>query len=119
MIKAIYIGILLMIAGNSYCQQFEFINNRAEGLSNGSMITADLNIDGILDLVISGMDQNGNYKTRIYSVGFDGDFTLSYSGFLGFQNPIIDLSDVNNDAYNDILISGLVERTLGTAYRRY
>lgn len=93
-----------------------YLNNKNEGfteiasslvqLTNGAVAIADLNKDGLMDIVIAGRLGSFNYVTKVYlnqggAVFAEMPLTLEASRY-----SAIAIADYNNDGYPDLLIAG-------------
>jgi hypothetical protein len=82
-------------------------NTPFEGVTSPLAVFADLNNNNLLDLVISGKKGNNNYITTLYENNGDGEFSvIENTNLRAFNNPSIELVDINEDNLLDLLISG-------------
>ena len=81
-----------------------------EGVSFGHIESADINGDGMMDLIFSGLfndSENDEGKTKIFLGDADEEFSeWSDHGIIGTVNGGIEISDFNDDGELDILIGG-------------
>lgn len=82
------------------------INASLLGLCGGSVIWADFDNDGLLDLLISGSPDNGStFYTQIYKNQKD-NFVDINAGLPGVWGSSISPADYDNDGDLDILLTG-------------
>jgi hypothetical protein len=97
---------LIVLTSHVFAQTFTHVNTPAiTPLTNARAQWADFNNDNLLDLFVSGTQQNGSLQTRIYFSNGDNTFNI-----LDLPPPTdIDfaLGDYNRDSFIDILIQGM------------
>lgn len=76
------------------------------GTSAGKMQTADLNNDGLSDVIITGVDANYNYIAKLYLQNNEGAFIETTAPFFGNSYGSILTFDANNDGNLDVLLTG-------------
>jgi len=77
------------------------------GVSSASIVFSDVENDGDEDVLISGWDNNGVSLSELYTNDGLGNFSLvTNTSFPGVYEGSIAFSDVDNDGYEDVLISG-------------
>lgn len=82
------------------------INAPLMGLCGGSVIWADFDNDGLLDLLISGSPDNGStFYTKIYK-NTEANFVDINVNLLGVWGSSIAAGDYDNDGDLDILLTG-------------
>jgi hypothetical protein len=77
-----------------------------DGTSNGQMKVADLNNDGLSDIIITGVDSEYNYSAKLYLQNTAGAFIESTVPFFGNSFGNITTFDANNNGHIDVLITG-------------
>ena len=85
------------------------LNQDLDGMLYGSMITADFNADGFMDIVATGTDVYESPTTLYLVNDGNGKFTRNYlpSAAVNFSAvKSIDAGDLNNDGYYDIIMAG-------------
>lgn len=86
--------------------KFIDINASLMGLCGGSVIWADFDNDGLLDLLISGSPDNGStFYTKIYK-NTDNDFVDINANLPGVWGSSIAFGDYDNDGDPDLLLTG-------------
>ncbi len=114
----------LIVLGSTYATSTKLYINDGQGnfslspSSNfrnsmkGSIACADLDNDGDIDVVITGMFSSDQRFTEVYMNDGNGIFTLkSNSGFenAGVMSSSVALADVNGDGFKDMLLSGILQ----------
>jgi len=78
-----------------------------EAVQSGSVLFADMDNDGDLDLMVVGADPIYAKVAKLYRNNGSGAFTLvPGTPFLGAQYGSVSVADVNNDGLKDVLITG-------------
>jgi hypothetical protein len=106
--------------GTSYSQDMSFTTPpmftemtgiQLTGIYEGSSAWGDYNNDGFLDILITGITNNGNAPiSKIYKNNGNNTFTEQTSiSLTGIGNSSVTWGDYDNDGDLDILISGLDE----------
>lgn len=72
----------------------------------GSTSTADLDGDGIVDVVLTGNDASGNRIAAVYLGNGDGTFTAADTGLPGVDASSTSIADLDGDDRPDLLITG-------------
>ena len=99
--------LFLLLSFNLYSQSYsELSNTGLEKKSLGSIATGDLNNDGYLDVITTGIDESSELSTSVYINDQDGTFTKLDVGLTPLYNATIALGDYNNDGFLDILLAG-------------
>lgn len=85
---------------------FFYAGGGITGMYNCSAAAADYDLDGWMDLVMTGQDYDGNI-TRLYRNYGDGSFSEVQAGFYNAgANGDLAWADVNSDGFPDLVISG-------------
>ena len=78
------------------------------GLSQADMEWADVDNDSDPDLIISGLDNENNFRTYYYTnIGNSNFFQEEQFNIQGFIQGEIDIVDKDNDGDNDLFITGI------------
>ena len=78
------------------------------GVYNSAIATADIDGDGDVDVLISGKNSSNQRITKLYTNNGSGVFTLNPTTvFEGLEEGTIDFCDVDGDADQDVLITGI------------
>ncbi|NJX16346.1 FG-GAP-like repeat-containing protein [Tamlana crocina] len=100
---------------------FTYKETNFEGLANGSIDAADLNKDGFLDVIFTGINTFNEPKTNLYFGGPDATFNLAedHSFIGGYYSKIKLLGDIDNDGDDDLFLFGvdLDASVYGKVYR--
>lgn len=76
-------------------------------IENGSIITADADGDGDLDVLITGRGKDSLPVSKLYIRDVNGGFSEQIEAPLeGVEDGAVAFSDVNGDGYEDLLITG-------------
>lgn len=98
-------SLLLNQSGGSFINSpFNF-----QGLAYSKCEIADLNNDGISDIIIIGLDETNRPISLLYANDGNGQFTLASNSIGGTKNGDLTLFDFDNNGYIDVLVSGLNE----------
>ncbi len=85
---------------------FIYAGGGITGMYNCSAAAADYDLDGWMDLVMTGQDYDGNI-TRLYRNNGNGTFSEVQAGLYNAgANGDLAWVDVNSDGYPDLVISG-------------
>lgn len=88
---------------------FEAIPTTIAPLSFGALNGFDQNNDGNLDILITGLDAEGNAHAQIYLGNGDGSFELADMMLPAFYNSTAAIDDFNKDGFEDIALLGKVD----------
>jgi hypothetical protein len=97
------------VSGTGIFEQFiELTSIDITPVNKSSVVWADLDNDGYLDLFITGVGLNK--ISRVYKNNGNNTFTnLTQIVLDGVENGAIDLADYDHDGYLDILLTGLAD----------
>ena len=108
--KLLFGSITFFFCLGIYAQtEFEEVTGTSlEGLASGSIATADVNGNGLEDVLITGSNITNQRLTKLYINDGDGNFTEDNSvPFDGVVSGSVAFADVNGNGHKDLLISGL------------
>lgn len=90
--------------------QFNYQEKVLAGLDMGTINHADFNGDGHVDLLCTGTDINGAFRTYLYFNDGLGEFTPSatFTGLPNVSKGFVDVADIDNDNDMDVFISGYI-----------
>ncbi len=88
-------------------QYLDQVIDDIQGVRNNCMAVTDFDGDAEKDVLVAGIEDNGNYSTRLYLHSNQFNFTEEQTGIPGFAYCDIDYGDIDNDGDNDFLISGI------------
>jgi len=71
----------------------------------GDAVWADINNNGLLDLVLAGSTNQGGLADIFINDG-EGSFYQANTGLPGVSGAAVDIGDYNNDGFVDILLAG-------------
>ncbi|MFC2080231.1 FG-GAP-like repeat-containing protein [Bacteroidota bacterium] len=77
------------------------------GVRDGSVDHGDYNNDGLQDIIISGLDLNGEPLTKVFKNYGNDFFNDIQAELIPVSNGSVDFIDLNNDSYLDIFVSGI------------
>jgi len=103
--KNSFLVIFLFLTFGLQAQMFQQISNNFPQLAWGSIAYADFDLDGDLDLLISGRNKQNLAITKLYR-NDNGKFTEISAGIENIMLSSMVWADFNNDKYPDILING-------------
>jgi hypothetical protein len=90
-----------------------------QGINKGCAVWADLNNDGLLDIIISGQDSNTARKHAFYKNNGNNNFTEISYPFQSLLNSKIEFGDYDNDGDLDILMIGTTQYSSGNITKVY
>lgn len=108
-LKITSVILFLLIAANSYAQQFQKTEISIASLSHGKINWIDLNNDGLLDIFMTGNDDSGISRTLVYRNDGSENFVLINSGIPDFSKASVSWEDYDKDKDLDLLISGVTK----------
>ncbi|MBT3343421.1 MAG: hypothetical protein HN712_15935 [Gemmatimonadetes bacterium] len=83
-----------------------------EGLNNGDLELGDLDSDGDLDLLITGVNSSSQRRTILYRNDHPGDFTDAGADLEGLESSTLALGDIDRDGDLDLVLGGLTSDTI-------
>lgn len=95
------------ILKNTRNNTFESVNTNIEGISNGSIQSADFNKDGKIDLLVFGINNLNQRVGSIYLNEGDFNFLLQNPGLPEVAWSSSATGDYNQDGYCDIAVTGM------------
>jgi gliding motility-associated-like protein len=99
--------IILSLIGKVEGQGFSEIVGITLPVSGNSVLCAgDLNNDGLMDIIMGGQDVTQNFAKAFQNSG-DSTFLDMGIGLPSLTSYAIEISDLNNDGWQDILLSGV------------
>ena len=96
----------LFITVCSFSQPSEVMGTGIVDLHYSKIAIGDINNNGNLDVIISGIDGSGTFVTKVYSNNADGTFIDLGANIIALVDGDIALADFNADNYLDIAICG-------------
>ena len=91
-------------------QSFIELTSNNYGIYSGDLIMADLDNNDTLDLILIGVDTLGLDILRIFEMDVEGNLSLAKEIVIPpIRNPKIQVSDLNNNGYIDLLIRGVID----------
>ncbi len=108
--KKLLLLIFSLISLNSIAQKFrEITGHPFPALINSDYASADVDNDGDLDIVSSGLNYNNSNttETKLYINDGCGSFTLNTSNsFTGVYDGSVEFADIDGDGDPDLLVTG-------------
>ena len=102
--------LLVLLSFGVKAQSFSQLTSNNYGVSNGDLVLADLDRNDTLDLIVIGVDSIGLDVLRIYNLDTNGKlFVVKQIDIPAIKNPKIQVSDISNNGFIDLLITGSVE----------
>lgn len=81
-------------------------NQNIDSVRNSSLASADIDMDGDIDIFICGQDIQSNYVSLVYENDGNGVFTLTSNNLPGIIQGAADFGDADGDKDPDLIISG-------------
>ncbi len=91
--------------------QFSELNAGLPGLVFGSVSWGDANTDGRIDLLITGVESQNVYRTKLYLNNGQGSFTDANTNLPAVAAGDTAWGDYDNDGDQDLLLSGATNST--------
>ncbi|PKP52978.1 MAG: hypothetical protein CVT92_06345 [Bacteroidetes bacterium HGW-Bacteroidetes-1] len=98
-------GPVTMVYRNERNNKFTLFNSSLPGILHGVACWIDFNLNGQLDIFITGMNSNGNAYSMLFESTAKG-FSEVNTGIVALKNSNVAFGDVDNDGDPDILIIG-------------
>lgn len=77
-----------------------------DATTSGEMAVGDIDVNGWDDLVVTGLNQNGQRICKLYC-NFSGSFIERYGAFIdSISSSTVSICDINNDGKPDIFFTG-------------
>jgi len=85
---------------------FALVPTALPNVTSGSLAVADLAGDGYLDVIITGLNTNGNRLSQVWHNLGGFNFTNVPVSFTPLSSSSVAVGDFNNDGFPDILLTG-------------
>lgn len=95
---------------------FDEITTSMERVSSGDLAVVDIDNDGDQDIVLSGLNHNGDRLTQLYTNNTTVFTVVPTANLDSVSNSSIALADLNTDGLTDILLTGIDN---GNIYRSF
>lgn len=105
-IKTIATTIILIISLQAVAQLSEVSGTGIANLRSSMLSWGDMNNDGLIDVLISGINNSGTKQCKLYSNNGDDTFTDRGISIVSLTDGDISLIDFNHDNFLDIAVSG-------------
>jgi hypothetical protein len=109
--KAILVLLIPILITKVSAQSFVDINADISGIYFAATGFADVNNDGHLDLLITGIGNDGVSLTKLYFGDGENFDEITSTGLPQLNLGAIAWYDVNQDSYPDLLLQGYIEET--------
>lgn len=100
---------------NNLGLSFNIVDNTPfQNVYFGNIGCTDFNNDGLVDILLSGMDLSDNFYTILYKN--NGNFSFSVfdnTTFTGVASSSVSWTDFDNDGFTDVIISGTPDNANG------
>ncbi len=85
------------------------------GVQRSASAVGDVDGDGVLDIVLTGEDENFNTTTTVYLGDGSGGFSSANAGLPGVLDGSVSIGDLNEDGVLDLVLTGRNDSGNGTA----
>ena len=99
-------NIITMTYKNNKNDNFVFVNKKIQKICKGDVVCSDFDIDGDIDILLTGETDNNKIFSGIYSNINRKYFKYFKSGILPLKNSSMDVADFDRDGDDDIVICG-------------
>lgn len=85
--------------------EFSFVHAIETGIKNAATTYTDINMDGQVDVILSGDSDDGPFTTALLSHG-DFNFSLLDEPLLPITGSVVKFADLNQNGVKELIISG-------------
>lgn len=98
-------GPVTLVYRNDRGWNFTALDVQLPGTRRGMARWTDYNLDGLPDVLVTGITAQGNVITQLYQNNGKG-FVKNHSSFVGLKNSSMAFGDVDNDGDDDVILLG-------------
>jgi predicted nucleotidyltransferase len=111
---SIYYGLVARLYKNNGSGTFTQVTNHAlKPRQNGAIAFTDIDNDGDIDLLSTGLTPLNQGSSVLYTNDGNGVFTDTSTPFIGMSYSQIAFADIDNDGDQDVLVTGSETASLG------